>query len=165
MWRSWRCATRSRCSNGSWARPGRGSLPRSGVPGRPAAPASEGRARPVPAAGPTRDSAALAPGPAGALPRGQVPPQAPRAAAHRTLHPPAGGAPGSREPVLGLPAHPRRAARPRDQGRCLHRVGDPAAGRDRPGTRADHGHVGQFPLSSALRPGPCLPAASSRPSP
>jgi hypothetical protein len=30
MLRSWRCATRSRCWNGSWARPGRGSPPPTG---------------------------------------------------------------------------------------------------------------------------------------
>jgi len=37
------------------------------------------------------------------------------------------------EPRLGLPAHSRRTARARDQDRGLHRVGDPSAGRDRPG--------------------------------
>jgi hypothetical protein len=64
------------------------------------------------------------------------PPQAPGAAAHRPLRPPAGAAPGRRGPVLGVPAHPRRTARPRHQDRCLHRAGDTAAGRDRPGARA-----------------------------
>jgi len=48
------------------------------------------------------------PGPAGAPPRGQIPPQAPGPAAHRPLHPPAGAAPGTRESRLGLPPHPRR---------------------------------------------------------
>ena len=104
---------------------------RPGVPGRPAAPAPEGRARPVPAAGPAGHGAALAPRPAGAPPRGQVPPQAPGPAAHRPLHPPAGAAPGTGESRLGLSAHPRRTARPRHQGRRLHRVGDPAR---RPGS-------------------------------
>ena len=118
---------------------------RPGVPGRPAAPPPTGRAWPVPAAGPARDSAALAPGPAGAPPRGQVPPQAPGPAAHRPLHPPAGAAPGTGESLLGLPPHPRRTARARHQDRRLHRVGDPAAGRDRPGARAHLHHLGQLP--------------------
>ncbi len=33
-------------------------------------------------------------------------------------------------PWLGLPAHPRRTARPRDQDRRLHRAGNPSADRD-----------------------------------
>ena len=118
---------------------------RPGVPGRPATPPPTGRARPVPAAGPARDGAALAPGPPGAPPRGQVPSQAAGSATDRPLHPPASAAPGTREPVLGLPAHPRRTARPRDKDRRLHRAGDPAAGRDRPGTRAHVYHLGQLP--------------------
>src|SRR5437763_237656 len=75
---------------------------RPGVPGRPAAPAPEGRAGPVPATGAARDCAALAPGPAGAPPRGQVTPEEPWPAAHRPLYPPAGAAPGAGEPWLGL---------------------------------------------------------------
>src|ERR1700677_2213631 len=75
---------------------------------------------------------ALAPGPAGPPPRGQVPPPTSRPAAHRPLHPPAGPAPGTREPELGLPAHSRRAPRPRHHHRRLHRLGDPARRRDRP---------------------------------
>ena len=31
-------------------------------------------------------------------------------------------------PATVLPAHPRRTARPRHQGRCLYGVGDPQAG-------------------------------------
>src|SRR4051794_14205645 len=50
---------------------------RPGVPCHTAAPAPARRARTVPAADPARDSAALAPRPAGAPPRGQVPAQAP----------------------------------------------------------------------------------------
>jgi len=50
---------------------------RPGIPGRPAAPAPAGRAWPVPASGAPGDNAALAPGPAGAPPRGQVPPWSP----------------------------------------------------------------------------------------
>ena len=118
---------------------------RPGVPGRPAAPAPAGRAWPVPAADPARDSAALAPGPAGAPPRVQVPPQASGPTAHRPLHPPARTAPGRGESRLGLPAHPRRTPRPRDQDRRLHRLGDPAAGRDRPGAGAHLYHLGQLP--------------------
>ena len=56
-------------------------------------------------------------------------------AAHHPLRPAAGAAPGPGEPGLGLPAHPRRTARPRNQGRRLHGVGDPQAGRDRPRAR------------------------------
>ena len=48
-------------------------------------------------------------------------------------------------PALGLPAHPRRTPRPRDQDRRLHRLGDPAAGRDRPGAGAHLYHLGQLP--------------------
>jgi hypothetical protein len=118
---------------------------RPGVPGRPAAPAPTRRAGPVPAADPARDGAALAPGPAGAPPRNQVAPRAPRPAAHRPLDPSAGTAPGSRESVLGLPPHPRRTAHPRDQDCRLHRVGDPSRRRDRPGARAHLRHLGQLP--------------------
>ena len=74
---------------------------RPGVPGRPAAPAPAGDARPVPAADPAGHSAALAPGPAGAPPRRQITPKEPGQAAHRPLHPPAGTAPGAREPLWG----------------------------------------------------------------
>jgi hypothetical protein len=56
--------------------------------------------------------AARSPGPPS---RGQIPPQAPGPTAHRPLHPPAGTAPCTREPLLGLPAHPRRTPRPRHQ--------------------------------------------------
>jgi putative transposase len=59
--------------------------------------------------GPRR--AALAPGPAGAPPRGQIRPQAPGPAAHRPLHPPAGTAPGTREPVLAVIEHASRRIR------------------------------------------------------
>ena len=48
-----------------------------------------------------RDGAALAPGPAGAPPRGKVAPRSPGPAAHRPLDPSAGAAPGTRESVLG----------------------------------------------------------------
>ena len=136
---------------------------RPGVLGRPAAPPPEGRARPVPAAGPARDSAALAPGPAGTPPRGHVPPQAPGPTAHHPLHPPPGTAPGTGEPMLGLPAHPRRTPRARHQDRRFHRVGDPAA---TPGsTRRPSAPPPPGPASSAPRPMRCLPATSSRPSP
>jgi hypothetical protein len=47
--------------------------------------------------------------------------------------------------VVGLPAHPRRAARPGHHGRCLHRLGDPPAGRDQPGTRPGFHDLGQLP--------------------
>ena len=47
------------------------------------------------------EGTALAPGSPGALPRGQVPPQAPGPSAHRPLRPPAGAAPGTRESRLG----------------------------------------------------------------
>src|SRR5712664_627840 len=57
----------------AWRDPAAAPAQRPGAPGRPAAPSPEGRARPVPAAGPARDSAALAPGPAGTPPRGHVP--------------------------------------------------------------------------------------------
>jgi len=45
-------------------------------------------------------------------------------------------------PVLGLPAHPRRTPRPRDQDCRLYRVGDPPASRDRPSTRTYFFHLG-----------------------
>jgi putative transposase len=48
-------------------------------------------------------------------------------------------------PVPGLPAHPRRTARPRHQGRCLHGAGDPQAGRDRPRARPGLHDLGQLP--------------------
>jgi len=69
-------------------------------------------------------------------------PRRPGRTAHRQLHPPAGTAPCTREPVLGLPAHPRRTPRPRHQDRRLHRVGDPSRRRDRPGARAYLNHPG-----------------------
>ena len=74
---------------------------RPGVPGRPAAPPPKGRARPVPAPDPAGHGAALAPGPADTPPHGQITPKEPGQAAHRPLHPPAGAAPGTREPSWG----------------------------------------------------------------
>jgi putative transposase len=74
---------------------------RPGIPGRPAAPAPTRRAQPVPAADPAGHGAALAPEPAGAPPRGQIAAEAPRPAPYRPLHPCAGTAPGTREPMLG----------------------------------------------------------------
>ena len=96
-----------------------------------------------------------APGRPSAPPRGQVPPQAPGPAAHRPLHPPAGAAPGTEEPLLGLPPHPRRTPRARDQDCRLHRVGNPPADRDRPGARAHLHHLGQLPPLPGGRPA-CL---------
>src|SRR5689334_22164802 len=102
MWRSWRCAPRSWCWSGSWARPGRGSAPPTGYSWpRPAAPAPRRRSRPVPAADPAGHDTALAPGPGSAPACGQVLSRAPGSATDRPLHPPAGTAPGTGEPVLG----------------------------------------------------------------
>ena len=113
MWRSWRCAIRSRCWSGSSARPARFSpadraflaallhrLPRDVL----------GRFRLL-----VRPDTVLRwhREPPGPPPRGQIPAQAPGPAAHRPLHPPAGIAPGAGEPDLGLPPDPRRTARPR----------------------------------------------------
>jgi putative transposase len=103
-------------------RPGRGS------PWPPCCTGSLRMCSAVPAAGPARDGAALAPGYAGAPPRGQIPTRSPGPATHRPLHPPAGGAPVTGEPLPGLPPHPRRTPCPRHKSRCLHRLGDPAAG-------------------------------------
>ena len=118
---------------------------RPGVPGRLAALAAAGCTEPGPAAGASGDGSALAPGPAGPPPCGQVPSRPPGTAAQHPLRPAAGAAPGPGEPVLGLPAHPRRTARPRHQGRCLHGVGDPQAGRDRPRARPGIHDLGQLP--------------------
>jgi putative transposase len=46
------------------------------------------------------------------------------------------------KPVLGLPPHPRRTPRPRDQDCRLYRVGDPSRRRDGPGARARLHHLG-----------------------
>lgn len=120
---------------------------RPGVPGRPAPPAPTRRARPVPPADPTGHCAALASRPDDTPPRCQVPPRSPWPAAHRPLHPPAGAAPGTEEQRLGLPSHPWRTPRPGHQNRRLHRVGDPPAGRDRPGARAHFRQLGQLPAT------------------
>ena len=102
---------------------------RSGVPGRPAAPAPAGRAgrfrllvRPDTVLRWHRDLLAR-------RHAARSRPEAPGPAAHRPLDPPAGAAPGPGESALGLPAHPRRTARPRHQGRRLHRLGDPPQAR------------------------------------
>jgi hypothetical protein len=86
--------------------------------------------------------APLAPrhGRAPARPPVQAP--APRPAADRPLDPPPGAAPGPRESRVGVPPGTRRAAGARDKGRRFHRLGDPARGRDRPGSRAQLRHVG-----------------------
>ena len=126
---------------------------RPGIPGRPAAAAPAGRAWPVPAAGPAGHSATR-----DLLARRHAARSRPKAlgsAARRPLHPPVRTAPGTRESQLGLPAHPRRTPRPRHQDCRIHRVGNPPAGRDRPGARAHLHHLGQLPPLPGRR-GACL---------
>jgi putative transposase len=56
-------------------------------------------------------------------------------------------------PDLGLPASPRRTGRAGRQGRPLHRMGDPAAQRDRARAPAQPSDLGRLPA----QPGPCHP--------
>ena len=51
-------------------------------------------------------------------------------------------APGHREPHVGVPAHPRRARRPRLPDRRLHRLDHPAQRRHRPLDRGEPDHHG-----------------------
>lgn len=88
-----------------------------GVPRRPPAPATKADAA---AAAPDRlprHRPTLAPRPPTTSPCQGIPPETARPAAHRPQHPNPRPASGEGEPQLGLPANPRRAGRPRHQGR------------------------------------------------
>src|SRR5216110_1618837 len=122
---------------------------RSGVARSAPAPPTPRRAPAYPSAGPPADRAALAPRPDRPPARGRLPAQTPRPTAYRPVHPSAGPAPGGREPVLGLPAGAGGTARPRRQGRRLHRLGDPPRRRHRPGPRPSGQHLGRLPPLSS----------------
>ncbi|PSL57123.1 hypothetical protein B0I31_102100 [Saccharothrix carnea] len=76
----------------------------------------------------------MASGPHRTPPRSRVPPQAAGPTPNRPLHPAPGAAPGTGEPHLGLPPHPRRTPRARHQGRRIHGVADPQRRRNRSDT-------------------------------
>src|SRR6266542_3345533 len=64
---------------------------------------------------------------------------------HAALDPGPGTAPGKGERQLGVSEGAWRTAHARDHGRPVHRLGDPARGRDRPGTRPGRPHLGGLP--------------------
>ena len=97
------------------------------------------------------DTVLRSPGPDGPPPRSQITPKEIGPTAHRPLHPGTGAVPGKGEPVLGLPAHPWRTARPRHQGRRLYSVGDPPPRRDRSRARPRHCHLSQLPPLAGRR--------------
>ena len=129
-----------------------------GRPGGPrrADPAPAGTAADAPA-GHARHPPALAPPPD----RPQVDLPAPnRAAAGQHRGRRADRAARDREPALGIPADPRRAAEARSPGQRIHRPPGPQSPEDSPGTATAHRHD---PGGSSCTPRPrrCSPPTSS----
>jgi putative transposase len=91
------------------------------------------------------DTVLLAPRPGRTPPRCRVTPETTGTAAYRAVHPRSYPAPGTGEPQLGLPPHPRRTTGPRRESSRLHRLGDPAGRRDRPVTRTELEYLGGLP--------------------
>ena len=119
-------------------------LPRCDERVRAAAPAPEGRAQQAALGGAPGYRAPLAPRCDRAPTPPAVPAPAPGPTAERALDPRPGAAAGPRESRVGVSPGARRAAAARGEGRCFHRLGDPARGRDRPGARAQFHHLGRF---------------------
>src|SRR6266508_3656414 len=114
---------------------------RPGLPRGAAAPTPPPRVAAGTTAGPPRDRPAVASRPGGSSPCGRLPSQTGRPSAHGAVHPQAGATPGTREQLLGIPAHPRRTARAGCQSRRVHRLGAPPRGGHRPGPAADVGQL------------------------
>jgi hypothetical protein len=118
---------------------------RSGVAGRAAAPAAEADLAAPAAAGPARHDPQVAPRPDRRPPCRGVAAPSPRPTPHAAVNPDPGTAPGTREQQLGISASARRTAHARDHARPVHRLGDPARGRDRPRAPSRRHHLGRLP--------------------
>jgi hypothetical protein len=135
------CATRSRCSSVR-------SRPRgcSGLTGRswPRWPGCcPWPAPPVAAARLAADPAGLARGPG--QPAMDLPAPWSRAAPRDAVRAGAGGGDGTRQPGLGISAHPRRADRPGRQARAVDGVADPQRGGHRSCARAVRASLAGIP--------------------
>lgn len=134
---------------------------RSSVPRGTTTPTPGRHASSAPTAGTSGDSAAVAPGPHRAPPRGEIPYQAARPSTDHPLDPAPGAAPGARESHLGLPA-----ASTANSSGSASKSPPPRYGRSSR-TPESIRRPSAPPLPgrpfSARRPTPCLPATSSRP--
>jgi hypothetical protein len=125
-----------------------------GVPRHAARAAGPHDATPTPAPGQPGHDAAVASRPDQTPPRPRKREPRTGTSEHAHLDPPPHPAPGSRKPLLGVSAYPRRARPPQYQGRSLHSLGDPQDRWRRPVSATDDHSLGQFPaLPSRCHPG------------
>jgi hypothetical protein len=95
--------------------------------------------------GQPRHRAALASQPGQTPPRSNEREPKTRASAHPHLDPPPRATPGSREPLLGLPTHPRRTRPAADHGGTVRSLGDSPSRGNRPRTAPRHHYLGPVP--------------------